>query len=187
MRRAAVLGALALLAGCGGTVAPPPPPPATRPPAATSAARTATRPASGAGGSIATRSPATAPRPLVRTPAPVAPSVSRTARRGAAGVSTTAPPAADPSAAAAPLPQSYAFTGVGDRALGAIRLSGPSVLRWSARPGARFALSGDGPGGRPLAISSAAAGGQLRLAGGELRGVSVRTSGRWTIVIVATG
>jgi hypothetical protein len=160
---ACVAGAVAL-AGCGGGGGPAPQPvTVTVAVPATAATTTAT-----AGGRTV----------VTAAPAPAA-AGAKTARRGAPVLTT----GSAESGAASPSPprQSYAFTGAGDTSLGTIRLSDPSVLRWTAS--GRFALTGAGSGGRTIAIASTAAHGEARLAAGTARDVAVRTSGRWTVVI----
>jgi hypothetical protein len=79
--------------------------------------------------------------------------------------------------------QAFAFSGSSDTPLGAIRLPTASVLRWTnGEPGSRFAISAGGAG--PIDIASTAAHGEARIDAGVKVDVTVRATGRWTIVIV---
>lgn len=128
----------------------------------------------------ATRSGGVAREPPVPSAGGPGGVVVRTARRGDPGVETAT------GSAGSALPASYAFSGEGDRALGAIELPVQSILSWTnARSGSRFAI--EAGGSSPISVSSSAAEGEARLDAGMAERATVRAAGPWTITIVPAG
>lgn len=90
-----------------------------------------------------------------------------------------------PGASKLPPSQSYAFTGTGGESLGSIRAPTRSTLRWTrGQAGSRIEISSSGA--HPIAIASTGGHGTAPIGAGTYGDVTVRATGRWTIVIVPT-